>query len=255
MEKTALAIFAHPDDAEIMCAGTLSLLRKSGWTIHIATMTPGDKGSAEHTRQEISRIRRSEAAGSALLLDGVYHCLEFEDVYITYGRESIDRTIALIRMVKPSVVFTASPSDYMADHEITSMIVKTACFCAGIKNMDADGDPFEPVPHLFYSDAMEGRDIFGNPVEPSFYVDISGEMATKEKMLACHASQRNWLLAHHKIDEYILSMKHFAGQRGREANTEFAEGFRQHLGHGYPQSNILKKELKNLVILKSRTNK
>ena len=40
MNKTVLGIFAHPDDAELMCVGTLSLLKKAGWDIHIATMTP-----------------------------------------------------------------------------------------------------------------------------------------------------------------------------------------------------------------------
>jgi hypothetical protein len=47
-------------------------------------------------------------------------------------------------------------------------------------------------------------------------------------------------MAHHKMDEYINAMKRFATQRGRETGTSFAEGFRQHLGHGFPQDNILK---------------
>lgn len=233
-----------------MCAGTLSLLKKSGWTVHIATMTPGDKGSAEHSREEISRIRKAEAAESARLLGGTYHCLGFEDVYVFYDRESINKTTLLIRKIKPAIIFTASPADYMSDHEMTSMIVKTASFCAGIKNMETDYKTFEPVPYLYYSDAMDGKNIFGNQVEPSFYVDISCEMDMKEKMLACHASQRNWLLIHHKMDEYILSMKHFARQRGREINKEYAEGFRQHLGRGYPQNNFLTEVLGEYIFLK-----
>ena len=68
MDKIALGIFSHPDDAELMCIGTLSLLKKAGWKIHIATMTPGDKGSAEHTRAEISASRKNEAAQAAALL-------------------------------------------------------------------------------------------------------------------------------------------------------------------------------------------
>jgi LmbE family N-acetylglucosaminyl deacetylase len=86
-------------------------------------------------------------------------------------------------------------------------------------------------------------DIFGKPVEPSIYVDISNEMEMKEKMLACHESQRNWLLAHHKMDEYILSMKRFAEDRGKEIKKLYAEGFRQHLGHGFPHHNLLKELL------------
>lgn len=66
----AIAICAHPDDAEFMCTGTLALLKQKGWEIHIATMTPGDCGSATHRREEISRIRRAEAAESTKLLGG-----------------------------------------------------------------------------------------------------------------------------------------------------------------------------------------
>ena len=69
-------------------------------------------------------------------------------------------------------------------------------------------------------------------------------------MLARHESQRNWLLTHHKMDEYILAMKRFALDRGMKAGVEYAEGFRQHLGHGFPQNNILLQELGKLVIIK-----
>lgn len=250
MNKTVLAIFAHPDDAEMMCAGTLSLLKKQGWDIHIATMAPGDKGTAEYTIEEISIIRKKEAKNAADLIGGTYHCLEFEDVYIMYDRESINTVTALIRRVQPSVVITSSPQDYMIDHEMTSLVVQTACFACGIKNMEVDETPFEPVPYLYYTDPMEGKDKFGKPVEPTFYTDISEEMDLKEKMLACHASQRNWLLEHHKIDEYILAMKRFSALRGKEISTTYAEGFRQHLGHGYSQDNILKKILGNQVVIK-----
>ncbi len=250
MEKIALGIFAHPDDAEFMCTGTLSLLKKSGWTIHIATIAPGDKGTAEYSREDISRIRKTEAAEAVKLLDGIYHCLEFEDIYIFYNRETINNTTELIRKIQPTIVFTASPIDYMIDHEITSLIVQTACFSCGIKNMEVNEKPFEPVPYLYYSDAMEGKDKFGNPIQPSIYVDITGEMSLKEKMLVCHESQRNWLLMHHKVDEYIIAMKQFAEMRGKEINTKYAEGFRQHLGHGHPQNNILKEILGSYVVIR-----
>jgi LmbE family N-acetylglucosaminyl deacetylase len=250
MSKSVLGIFAHPDDAEMMCSGVLSLLKKTGWSVHIATFTPGDKGTSEYTREEISHIRKAEAANAAALLEGTYDCLEFDDVFILYDRESINRTTALIRKIRPAIVFTASPADYMVDHEMASLIVQTACFSSGMKNLEVNEAPFEPVPYLYYADPMEGKDKLGNSIQPSFYVDITSEMGIKEKMLACHKSQRNWLKAHHKIDEYILSMKRFAETRGKEINTRYAEGFRQHLGHGYPQNNVIKDILGDLVIVK-----
>jgi hypothetical protein len=115
--------------------------------------------------------------------------------------------------------------------------------------MEVDIIPYEPVPWLYYCDPMEGKDILGKPVIPAMYTDITSEIKIKEEMLARHESQRNWLLTHHKIDEYILAMKRFAAQRGREAGVAYAEGFRQHLGHGFPQENILREILGTKVIL------
>jgi len=247
MNKVALGIFAHPDDAEFMCAGTLSLLNRAGWTIHIATITKGDKGTTVFSMEEISSIRKEEASRSAEIIGGYYHCLEFEDVYIFYNRDTINKTTNLIREVHPDIVFTASPNDYMIDHEITSLIVETACFSSGIKNMEINAEPFEPIPYLYYCDPMEGKDKFGNLIQPSIYVDIESEIYTKEKMLSCHASQRNWLLKHHKVDEYVLCMKHLAEMRGNEINKVYAEGFRQNLGHSYPSYNMLKEILGDLV--------
>jgi len=249
MEKRVLGIFSHPDDVEMVCAGTLSLFRKAGWEVHIATMAPGDKGTAELSREEISRIRKAEAARAAEVIGARYHCLELEDLYILYDRESLNKTTALIRSIQPSVVFTSSPNDYMADHELTSLIVQAACFASGVKNMEVEVPPYEPVPWLYYADPMEGKDILGKAVIPSMYVNITGEIEIKEQMLARHESQRNWLLTHHKIDEYILAMKRFASQRGAETGIPYAEGFRQHLGHSFPQDNILKETLGSMVLI------
>lgn len=249
MNKTVLGIFAHPDDAELVCAGTLSLFRKEGWEVHIITMTPGDKGTAIHSREEISLIRKDEAAKSAMVIGATYDCLGFEDLYIFYDRQSVNTTTGIIRKYRPAIVFTSSPDDYMQDHELTAAIVQAACFASGVKNMEPEIPSFEPVPYLYYSDPMEGKDIMGKPVKPSFYIDISGEINIKESMLACHASQRNWLMEHHKMDEYIHAMKRFASERGKEAGTDYAEGFRQHLGHGFPQVNILKEILAGRVII------
>ncbi len=246
MVKNILGIFAHPDDAEILCAGTLSLLKKAGWSVHIATMALGDKGTAVHTRHEITRIRNAEARKSAELIGGNYYCLGFDDVYILYDRETINKTTSLIRKIRPEIVFTASPADYMLDHEITSLIVQTACFSAGIKNMEAEGEPFEPIPFLYYCDPIEGKDKMGDIIRPSIYVDITSEIDIKAKMLACHESQQSWLLSH-QDSEYILAMKRFSKKRGEEINTAYAEGFRQHLGHGYQHENILKEILGDSV--------
>ncbi|MBN2413389.1 PIG-L family deacetylase [candidate division KSB1 bacterium] len=250
MKKTALAIAAHPDDVEFMCAGTLALLRVKGWQIIIATMTPGDCGSTKLSREEISSIRLQEAQISADILAAGYFCLECDDVFIMYDKPTLLKTIQVVRKVKPSIVFTHSPSDYMVDHEMTSKLVQTACFSAGMVNIKTPGAaPFESVPFLYYMDPMEGKDIFGNEINPNIIIDINDVIDTKEKMLYCHKSQRDWLLEHHGIDEYIRTMKDFSRKRGEEINTHYAEGFRQHKGHAFPDKNILKHELADVVFL------
>lgn len=238
--KKVLAVFSHPDDAEFLCAGTLALLKKAGWEIFIATLTAGDKGTKEYSSDEICRIRQSEASRSAAIIGGEYICLDFEDLFIFYNRNAIEKVSSLVRQVKPDIVLTSSPSDYIVDHEITAKLVQTSCFACGIQNLQVLEEIFHPIPHLYYADPFEGKDKFGTIVSPSFYTEITSEMNIKRLMLQCHESQRNWLFYHHKIDEYILSMERHSRMRGSEIGVEFAEAFRQHLGHGFPSNNLLK---------------
>ena len=252
--KTALCLMAHPDDAEILCAGTLALLAKRGWNIVIATMTPGQAGSVVLGREEISAVRREEARHAAAVLNGSYHCLECEDVFITYDKETLLKAITLLRKVRPALVFTASPSDYMLDHEITSRITQTACLAAGIRNIAIEGtEPFTTVPHLYYSDPIQGKNIFGQEVPADLYVDISSAIDTKEEMLCCHKSQRDWLFQLSKVDEFVIMMKSFSEKNGRLIGAGFAEGFRQHLGFSYPSDDLLSAELAEFAHFKPQT--
>lgn len=243
MPDVILAILAHPDDAEFLCAGTmLRLKREHGWEVHIASMTAGDCGSAQHAPEEISRIRRGEGARAAESIGGVYHCLEERDLLIFYSEGTLEKVTRLMRAVRPRIVLTHSPSDYMLDHEVTSTVVRAAAFGAPIPNFLAErsvGNPLRQIPHLYYCDPIEGKDPLGREVPPGFCIDISGVLEAKAAMLACHASQRDWLLKHHGIDHYINAMRDWGAHRGKACGVTYAEGFRQHLGHSYPQDNLL----------------
>jgi N-acetylglucosamine malate deacetylase 1 len=246
--KRVLAIGAHPDDVEFLIAGTLALLRAKGWEVHIATMTPGDCGSETLGPEEISAVRRKEAADAAAVLEGEYHCLECRDGVIPYDAETIFKTVALVRKVRPRLVFALSPQDYMIDHEVASALARNAAFMSGVPNWKTEPyPPFRPVPYVYYADPLELKDLFGAAVRPTNVVDVSSVIETKSKMLACHASQRDWLLKHHGIDEYINAMYETGRQRGKPIGAEYAEGFRQHLGHGYPQDNLLAAELRDFT--------
>jgi len=248
MTNRVLALVAHPDDAEFLCAGTMALLGKAGWDLYMATMTAGDCGSKKLNKKEISAIRREEAAAAAAIIEATYQCLEFDDVFITYDRSSLLKVLACIRKVRPRIVLTMSPDCYMVDHEITSTLVRTACFASGMNNIDTPGfTPFEPTPHLYYLDPFDGKDKFGLTIDPSMIVDISEVIDLKTEMLACHKSQREWLEVHHGMDEYLNSMRRQSTETGRKIGASFGEGFRQHLGHAYPQDNLLLEVLDQLA--------
>lgn len=246
MPDIALSILAHPDDAEFLCAGTLlRLKREHGWHIHIASMTPGDCGSAELPPEAISEIRRREGAAAAAQVGAAYHCLEERDLLIFYQQPALEKVVRLLRSVRPSIVFTHSPADYMLDHEMTSVLVRAAAFNAPIPNFcpDQAAAPLPAIPYLYYCDPIEGKNQFGEPIPPGFCIDISSEIETKAGMLAAHASQRDWLLKHHGMDQYVQAMRDWGRERGQCCGVSFAEGFRQHLGHSYPQDNLLGKLL------------
>jgi LmbE family N-acetylglucosaminyl deacetylase len=238
-----LSVLAHPDDAEFLCAGSLArLVQEHGWEAHIASMTPGDCGSAELPAEQIAAVRRAEGAAAAKRIGATYHCLEERDLLIVYGERALERVTRLLRQVRPRLVLTHSPADYLLDHEVTCTVVRAAAFAAAVPNFLAErglGPPLPHVPHLYYCDPIEGKDALGREVEPGLCVDISAVIETKAAMLAAHASQREWLRRQHGLDQYLQAMRDWGARRGRALGVAFAEGFRQHRGHSYPQDDLL----------------
>src|SRR5262249_15408749 len=204
-------------------------------------MTPGDCGSAELPAEKIAEVRRGEGARAAALIGATYHCLEERDLLIFYAEEPLAKVTRLLREVRPRIVLTHSPADYILDQGMTSARARAAAFNAAVPNFLSGRlpPPLDQVPHLYYCDAIEGKDQFGRPVEAGFRVDVSAVIALKAEMLSAHASQRDWLLKQHGMDHYVEAMRHWGAQRGKEAGVAYAEGFRQHLGHSYPQDNLL----------------
>jgi LmbE family N-acetylglucosaminyl deacetylase len=240
---TVLAVMAHPDDIEFTCAGTLILLARAGWRVHLATMTAGDLGSMTLGPKAIARVRRREAAASAAILGARYSCLGLRDLTIVYGEKAKRLVCALLRKLRPDLVVTHPPRDYMADHEETSRLVREAAFACTVPNWRAGrAAPCARIPAILYTDPLAGIDASGRRVAAGLVVDITAVIAVKERMLAAHASQREWLRQQHGEDEYLQSMRRWAAARARDFGrpaVRFAEGFQQHLGHGFPRADLL----------------
>ena len=243
-----LAYMCHPDDVEMLIGGTLHALKSLGWDLGVATMTAGDRGSANHTREEISRIRLKEAKAAADFLGASYFCTGLKDMEVFAIVENFRKTVEVMRSFDPDVVITHSPIDYMVDHEETSRLVRDAAFTNAMPLFSTlefpAVSPGRGTPVLYYADPIEGLDPMGNRIFPQFYVDITDQMENKRTMLSCHASQREWLRSHHSVDEYIDQMTAWGARYGGECGFQYAEGFRQHLGHGYPHDPALQTALK-----------
>jgi len=244
---TVLTLMAHPDDAEIRCGGALIRLARAGWRVHIATLSTGDCGSMEEKPIVIAARRRAEAQAAAARLGGTYHCLGGQDLQVYDDQAMRSAAVALLREIKPNLVITHYPVDYMPDHDAASAVARMATFTATIPNYvvgPASALPALPaIPPLYYVGPLGSVDYFGKPVHPEFCVDISEVIDEKAAMLACHASQRDWLRKQHGIDQYIEDMKQADAKLGVTVGMRYAEGFFQHRGHAYPQTQILQTAL------------
>lgn len=246
--KVAMCLMAHPDDCEILTGGTILLLAERGWELHVVTMTPGDCGSATLPPEQIAAIRRKEGEFGAKSLGGTYHCLESRDAYVTYNESTLRQAMLLTREIAPTLMFTHSLQCYMMDHEQTAMIARGVSFAYAVPNVTVGPTTQgSAVPYLYYADPIGRTDVYGNAVKATTYVNIQSTLARKAKALEAHESQRDWLMKHHGMDQYIEQMKQWAELRGDEAGMKAAEGFRQHKAHPYPQDCILAKELGDLV--------
>jgi len=217
-----LAIGAHPDDLEILCAGTLAKCAKRGDKIFMTNLCKGDKGTFSIPPQRLAKIRKKEAQNSAKIIGAIYEGGFFPDLDLYLNKKFIKIVVGIIRRAQPDVIITHSPSDYMADHTTTSRLACDASFIATLPNYKTDEEATKVIPPVFFMDNEAGVNF-----SPTEYVDISDVMEIKEKMLLCHKSQYTWLKEHDNID-YVEFMKKLSALRGLQCGVKYAEGFSQY---------------------------
>ena len=244
-----LAVHAHPDDIEILAAGTLARLAAGGHRVVIATATAGEGGSDETGPEETAAIRRREAAAAAAVIGAEYRCAGFGDLSVFNDDASRRRMTELIRAAAPDIVLTASPADYHPDHEAVSQLARDGCFAASVPNYrTGPARPLAAIPHLYFMDPIGGRDRQGVRIRPDFGVDIGPVMDAKRRMLEAHESQVAWVARQHGIGDYLRSMEAWAERRGRDFGAQFAEGFRHYRHQPYPNGPALEALLGEAVL-------
>ncbi len=105
------------------------------------------------------------------------------------------------------------------------------------------------IPHLYFLDSIGGIDRFGSVLEPDFVADVKSTFDIKRRMLASHASQREWLKYQHGIDDYLEVMERWTRSRGALVGVDYGEGFRRYAGHPYPETPLLEELLGTRAII------
>ena len=222
-----MAISAHPDDIEINCAGTLARFREKGDDVVMCNLCNGNLGHVAIMPDELRNIRSAESKKSAALLGAEHISMDIDDLslYAENG-EQREKLTELIRYVKPDVIITHTPEDYMADHVAVSKLVFAATFCASLPHYKMSKEQIADICPVFYF-----YNLGGFKFEPTEYVDISKFIELKIEMLNCHQSQVRWMKEHDGID-FPDTVRTFSKMRGMQCGVGYAEGFRQMTGWG-----------------------
>jgi LmbE family N-acetylglucosaminyl deacetylase len=236
-----LAIAAHPDDIEFMMAGTLILLKQAGCETHYLNVANGNCGSIEYDSSTLSKMRAAEGKRAAKILGAHFHPSITNDLEIFYDLKTLRRVAAIVREVKPTIVFTHPPQDYMEDHTNTCRLAVTAAFAHGIPNFkstptqpayQADVTVYHGMPHGL-------QDGLCRRVMPGAFVNTTAVQKTKLAALAEHRSQQNWLDTSQGFNSYLAKMEEMSLDVGKMSRKfRHAEGWRRHLHLGFASRDL-----------------
>jgi LmbE family N-acetylglucosaminyl deacetylase len=223
-----LAVMAHPDDAELLCAGTLARARADGAAIGICVMCRGDKGAGSATGAgvDLASIRREETEAAAKILGAEPFWQDHADGELFDAYPARLRLVETYRQFRPTLVIAHSPDDYHPDHRATSALAEAASwFAASRGHVTGDLPPLDGSPSLWWADTINMCGF-----EPGFYVDVTPHLATKTRMLACHRSQLQ-RGRDGDFSELEGLMTHQAESRGSQSGVPVAECFKLHAAY------------------------
>jgi LmbE family N-acetylglucosaminyl deacetylase len=228
----ALAVYAHPDDAEISCGGTLARWTQAGSHVHLLLLARGDKGSADPTDDpgNLSERRAAVVVAAAAVLGLAGH------EQVGGGDGELDNTAALrerivrtVRRVRPDIVVCPDPTAvFFGDTYVNHRDHRVAGWAA----LDAVS-PAAGSPHYF-PDAgpahAVGQVLLSGTLEPNAWVDVTPTMDVKVDALLCHESQLKAAAFGHEggTAEWLGALlRQRAEEGGRLAGVRYAEGFRR----------------------------
>ena len=221
----ALAVYAHPDDPEVSCGGSLARWAAAGTEVHVVVATSGDKGSSDPATvpAELAARRAGEVqeAGAVLGVAGV-HLLGHPDGTLDTAPGLRRELVALVRRLRPEVVVCPDPTAaFFGDAYVNHVDHRAVGWAALDAVAPAAASPLyypeEGAPHEVATVLLSGT------LEPDVWVDVSGDVETKVAALFCHRSQLA-PDAHEWLADFVRSRTE---AEGRRAGVAHAEGFRR----------------------------
>lgn len=173
-----LAIGPHPDDAELLCGGTLARCADQGYRTAILDLTRGE--TATRGSPEI-RANEAAAAGRSLGLT-VRENAGLPDADLRNDRASRELIVRRLRVLRPRVVVLPFLKGRHPDHRVAAELGRDACFLSGLARF-GEGSPHRPHKVLY---SLAFRE---DPVKPTFVVDISEQFARKMEAIRAYSSQ------------------------------------------------------------------
>ena len=196
-------------------------------------------------RGDLGHSARGSAGVGRSSIGAEYVCLEFRDLAIFNDDESRRRVTEALRRIQPEIILTAPPADYIADHEMTSLLVRDACFAAPCPNYTTR--QWEPAPPLAEDPAPLLRRS-GRGRRPRRAAGagrfprgrLAGVSRPSARCSPVTPASATGCLRQHGIDEYLeMQAKWGARRGGRDRRRVAPRRSASIAGHPYPQDNLL----------------
>ena len=221
-DERVLAVIAHPDDAEMLCAGTLARARSDGAAIGICTLCKGDKGQPNPPIENLEDVRHQEMAAASQLLKAELLEVGYGDGELFDDSESRQRLVEIYCQFRPSLILAHSPNDYHPDHRAAAKLAEAASWFCASNGYVTNNSPLLDPPVLWWMDNINMA-VF----EPDLFIDVSDYLELKRMMLACHFSQlqRGNCSNTSPLEQLMLQQ---SAARGSQSGVAAAEAFQIH---------------------------
>ena len=226
-----LAIGAHPDDLEFMCAGTLLKCRDRGDEIFVALTTSGNTGSnVIPTKEENAAVREGEQLECCKHYHAQTMFLRFDDEGLLDTPETRKAVLNAIRWADPDLIICNPPWDNSPDHGMTGKLVTEVLLSVNGELHDSDYPPITGHPSVFFFN----KDCYMDCV-PDIYVDITEQMPEKRELCLMHKSQYSWIADVSGSADFFAELCEMESRYGgmKDGRCEFAEGFMAHQELGF----------------------